>query len=287
MSVTIELVEEAGSRAAIIQRVGKKQKSTVELKFKCLGAADDIAVHRECDAFFTANRIYQVLGYKLLVDSYEIAHLGGDAWDVTAKYESMGFDSDRDPMRRARSFTTGSAMTRKTQAKSERRYPETAPDMKGAIDVDGDTVKGVEVPVPTLSWTERYDVPSEMVTADYIKFLSAMKGRVNKKPFRTFAAGEVRFDGAEGDQQWDEEKGDGPWTLNFKFVAEPNAGEDATVPALEFGDITGIEKKGHEYLWVRYEKTVRDGYTVPQPVAVYVDEVLDEFDFVKLGIGVD
>jgi hypothetical protein len=288
MSVTIEQVEEAGSRAAIIQRVGKKQKSTVTLKYKLLGATDDAVVHQACDQFFSANRTYRVLGYVLLVDHYEIAHLGGDAWDIVAYYESMGFDTDRDPMRRARSFTTGSSSTRKTHAKAQRRYPADAPDINNAIGVNADnTVSGVEVPVPSLSWMETYDVPSEMVTLDYIKFLSAMKGRTNKKAFRGFAPGEVRFDGPEGSQQWDEEKGDGPWNLNFRFTAEPNAGDEGTIPALEIGDITGVEKKGHEYLEVKYDQTVVDGVTVPKPAAVYVSEVLDEVDFALFGIGVD
>ena len=53
------------------------------------------------------------------------------------------------------------------------------------------------------------------------------------------------------------------------------------------GDITGIAKKGWEYLWVRYEdaedstaKTL-----VKRPVAAYVEKVYESGDFAALGIG--
>lgn len=37
------------------------------------------------------------------------------------------------------------------------------------------------------------------------------------------------------------------WVVTFSFAASPNAVE------LTVGDITGIDKKGWEYLWVRYQ----------------------------------
>lgn len=285
--MSIALVEEAGSRESVIQRIGKREKSKVDVKFKCLGADTDDQVHVICNQFFSSNRFYRVLGYVFLVENYQIAHLGGDAWDVIAHYESMGFDEDREPMKRARSFQTGGTTARMMQAYAERRYPPDAPDMKKAIDVDGDAVKGVEVTVPGLTWTENYDVPSAVVTWAYVKFLASAKGAVNKKAFRTFAPGEVCFDGCEGAQQWDEERGDGPMSLNFKFTAEPNAGVNQTLEPLTIGDITGIEKKGHEYLWTRYETVVVDGIKVQKPAAVYVNEVKRIIDFADFGIGVD
>ena len=53
------------------------------------------------------------------------------------------------------------------------------------------------------------------------------------------------------------------------------------------GDITGIAKKGREYLWVRYEDTEDDTAKalVKRPVAVYVERVYDEGNFADLGIG--
>ena len=56
---------------------------------------------------------------------------------------------------------------------------------------------------------------------------------------------------------------------------------------LTVGDITGIDKKGWEYMWVRYadaEDTTAKAI-VKKPVAVYVEKVYDAGNFADLGIG--
>jgi hypothetical protein len=89
----------------------------------------------------------------------------------------------------------------------------------------------------------------------------------------------VLFLGASGSQEWDSQKGDGPWTLSFKFVASKN------ITGQTIGSIEGIEKKGHEYLWVRYESAVSGSDLVKKPKYVYVNTVYREGDFSGLGIG--
>ena len=51
------------------------------------------------------------------------------------------------------------------------------------------------------------------------------------------------------------------------------------------GDITGINKKGWEYIWVRYADAEDEKVLVKQPIAVYVEKVYDEGNFAGLGIG--
>jgi hypothetical protein len=51
------------------------------------------------------------------------------------------------------------------------------------------------------------------------------------------------------------------------------------------GDITGIDKKGWEYLWVRYQDAEDADVLVKQPAAVYVEQVYPYGDFSLLGIG--
>ena len=53
-------------------------------------------------------------------------------------------------------------------------------------------------------------------------------------------------------------------------------------------DITGINKWGWEYLWVRYAdaEDATAKALVKRPVAVYVEKVYDVGDFGLLGIGV-
>ena len=54
---------------------------------------------------------------------------------------------------------------------------------------------------------------------------------------------------------------------------------------MTIGDITGVDKKGWEYIWVRYADAEDENVLVKQPIAVYVEKVYDEGNFAGLGIG--
>jgi hypothetical protein len=53
------------------------------------------------------------------------------------------------------------------------------------------------------------------------------------------------------------------------------------------GPISNINKKGWEYLWVRYadSEDANAKMLVKKPVAVYIERVYEEGDFAALGIG--
>jgi hypothetical protein len=293
-------IETNGSRSATIQRKGKNAESTVTQTWRAFGYSSDSALHAEANARFSTNRFYGVGDYVMMVENYTVAHVADDVWDVTVTYVKKGAD-ETDPLRRTRSFDTGGATMHMTQAipsttyiEGEERWPKTgtladppAPSQQGAIGVDGETVKGVEVVTPALTWTESYDVPSTYVTQTYIKMLAELTGTVNKAAFKSFAAYEVLFVGASGSQEWDSEKGDGPWNLSFKFNASGNAGSGQTYPALKIGSIIDVEKKGHDFLWVTYKSVADTGSNtlLRVPKYVYVNKVYRESDFRRLGIG--
>ena len=86
--------------------------------------------------------------------------------------------------------------------------------------------------------------------------------------------GEVLFLGASGSQ-----RGEDDWEITFRFAASPN------VTGLTVGPITGIAKRGWEYLWVRYSDAEDQHVLVKQPIAAYVEKVYDEGNFAGLGIG--
>jgi len=98
---------------------------------------------------------------------------------------------------------------------------------------------------------------------------------VNGAAWRDFAQGEVLFMGAGGSR-----RGGGDWEINFKFAANPNQ------TGLVVGDITGIAKKGWEYLWVRYVDAVDNAAKAltKRPAAVYVEQVYEYGNFAALGI---
>lgn len=304
-------IEDNSSRSATIVRLGRKATSSYQKSYKVFGTTDDTVVHAEASARITSSlRGWQYPGQpdvQLLAESYSVSYLGDDAWQVTISYEKQGAEDPEqpDPLKRSRSFDTSGGSQHVTQAlqnvtvitkdpvkaalsgqpvvsvtdNGESKFPSTATSMNGAIGVDGQNVNGVDIVVPALSWTETYDVPHAYITAGYIKAVAGLTGSVNKSAFRTFAAGEVLFMGCSGAQEWDDQRGMGPWTLSYKFVASPN------VTGQKIGDITGISKGGHEYLWVRYEDSVSSNELVKKPKAVYVNKVYREGDFANLGIG--
>lgn len=286
-------VEDGDSRQATIVRRGKKATSTMTKSYKLFGTANDVEVHA------AVNQQISTVGYgwqypgvadaQLWAESYSIAFLGDNAWQVTINYEKTGAEpSTPDPMKRARSFDTTGGTQHITQACSvgsggtldfEKRFPSSATNMSGAIGVDSNGVNGVDIVVPQLQWQESYDVPNAYVTAAYVRGVAGITGTTNSSSFRGFDAGEVLFVGCSGSQEWDNEKGSGPWSLSYRFVASKN------VTGQTIGSISGIEKKGHEYLWVRYEDAVSSNTLLKQPKAVYVSKVYKDSDFSLLGLG--
>jgi hypothetical protein len=285
-------VEDNASRSATIYRLGKKATSTMTRSYKVFGYTDDVALHADCNQRISSTlRQWQYPGanVRLMAESYSVDYLGDDAWHVEIQYAKEGADDDQpNPLRRSRSFDTSGGTEHKTQAYSvgqgttldfEYRYPSTATNMSGAIGVDDNGVQGVDVVVPALTWTETYDVPSTYVTSNYIRGVAGLTGTVNNAAFRGFEAGEVLFLGASGSQEWDQEKGNGPWSLSFKFSAQQNR------TGITIGSIGGIQKKGWHYLWVRYEPSVSGSSLLQQPKAVYVSKVYQDGNFSGLGIG--
>ena len=74
---------------------------------------------------------------------------------------------------------------------------------------------------------------------------------------------------------------DEDWEITFKFAGSPNR------TGITVGPITGIAKKGWEYLWVRYAdaEDPASNTLVKQPVAAYVEKVYEDGSFSSLGIG--
>jgi hypothetical protein len=280
-------VEDGDSRQATIVRRGKKATSTMTKSYKVFGTANDVEVHA------AVNQQISTVGYgwqypgvsdaQLWAESYSIAFLGDNAWQVTINYEKTGAEpSTPDPMKRARSFDTTGGTQHITQAKGERGYAtlgQSPPAQMSAIGVDANGVNGVDIVVPQLQWQESYDVPNAYINATYVRGLAGLTGTTNNAAFRGFEAGEVLFLGCSGSQEWDDQKGSGPWSLSYRFVASKN------VVGEQIGPITGVEKKGHEYLWVRYEDSVSGSNLLKTPKAVYVNKVYKDADFSLLGIG--
>ncbi|NBW11331.1 MAG: hypothetical protein EBR82_25195 [Caulobacteraceae bacterium] len=285
-------IEDGESRQATIVRKGKKAASSYVKSYKIFGTTDDTVLHADINSRITSSLQYWqypgVTSMQLRAEQYSVTYLGDNAWQLTISYEKNGAEDGTEPLKRARSFDTTGGTQHITQSQSygdvqgyfyESRYPSSAPNMSGAIGVDGNGVNGVDVVTPQLQWQETYDVPNTYVSSSWIRGVAAVTGTTNNASFRGFQAGEVLFMGCSGSQEWDDQKGRGPWSLSFRFVASKNVTDQ------RIGDITGVAKKGHEYLWVRYEDAVDSNVLLKKPKAVYVNKVYKESDFSALGIG--
>jgi len=150
------------------------------------------------------------------------------------------------------------------------------PNFNGLINVSGKDVKGIDLVQPGLKFSESHEMPFEKITTEYARQIASITGSVNSGSFRGFDAGEVLFTGCSGSTKSAE-----LYTLSFSFICHANA------DALEVGPFSGINKKGHEYLWVFYTDTddAESESLVKTPAAYYVEQVYPEADFASLGIG--
>jgi hypothetical protein len=158
-------------------------------------------------------------------------------------------------------------------------YPapgKSAPTRQYAIGETDHDVEGVEVVIPQLKFTEKHTLPYNAVDREYIVSLARLTGTVCAGSFRLFDIGEVLFVGASGSKEPMKDP-----EISFSFVASQNATD------LQIGDITGITKRGHDYLWIRYcDQSDDDAHTmVKTPEYVFVEQVYDYRDWSGLGIA--
>ena len=261
--MTIALIERPQSREA----EEGPERASAELVYTASGSDDDVAIRAAVEA--TAPATY--VGLPLA--NYHISPLGNGLWDVRVRYDS------REPDESSYTFDTGGGNQHITQSlqtiSKKAKAGETAPDFKQAIGVTTDSVEGVDITVPVFNFTETHYIDAALVTGAYKLTLFALTGKVNNATFKGFAAGEVLFLGASGSI-----RGDDKWEITFRFAGSPN------VTNMTIGDITGIDKKGWEYIWVRYADAEDQKVLVKQPTAVYVEKVYASGNFSGLGIGV-
>ena len=247
---------------------------SAELRFIIKGTEDDAAARVELAV--AAPSVFDLYGTGLVFlprAGLSLEHLGYELWEGVVRYEP-----GPSPEEAQFSFDTGGGTQHITQSLATQRYAppgETAPNCYGAIGVTADSIEGVDITVPVYQFSETHYLAPELVTDAYKGILFLLTGRVNGGPFRNFAAGECLFLGASGSK-----RGSGDWEITYRFAASPN------VTGLAIGDITGIAKKGWEYLWVRYQDAETDDgkWLIKKPVAVYVEQVYPAGDFSGLGI---
>lgn len=153
----------------------------------------------------------------------------------------------------------------------------TAIDFDNAICVDSETgqVKGVDIQVPSISFTETHHIPQSSFTSAYKRRLSLLVGTVNSGVFRQYDTGEVLFTGVSGARQ----SGGRYWELTYSFAVSPNE-ENYTIGSINLG-----LKRGWEYPWAYYKKSLVGGAIVRKVKYAYIEEIYSYSDFKDIGIG--
>ena len=201
----------------------------------------------ECEAYESAE------GAIYGVTRYSPAALG----DLPAGTTAFSFDTSGGTQRLIRSIATTS-------------YGTSPPSTQNLIGVTKDGAEGVDIVAPVFNYqvTKRYAILD--VTQAYIAAIFAATGTVNSATFTvttddgitfSFAAGENLYLGGSGGVV------EGEVEITHKFSASQNA------TGLSVGGISGIAKKGWEYLWVLWEDTVSNAFLIKKARAVYVEQV--------------
>jgi hypothetical protein len=270
--MAISHVEIRGSREGMD---ANDRSSRAELVWSVTGSDDLDALRTYLTGIVPAT--YDGLVYRSL--SWE--HLGKELWEFRANYVEPD-RSDVEHKLNTGSYvfsfdTTGGTVT-VTASKYTTRYGksgETAPDFKNAINVVDGEVRGTDIVIPTLKFSIRKRQPKASISTAYVKTLASLTGTVNGYAFLGFVAGELLFMGASGQQGTESDP-----EVTYHFAASQNAS------GLSIGEIAGIAKAGHEYLWVLFEP-VDDTLaktTVRRPKAVYVERVYQLADWTALAI---
>ena len=257
--------------------------SSIDLIYVIDGTNDDVAAR----SALASNAPSTYAGLVRDDDALHVEPVGTNLWEGKARYSKSDFQP---PQTGEASFsfdTTGGTQHITQSRQTIQKYApsgQTAPDFGGAIGVTHDSVEGVDINVPAFAFGVTRYIAAASMTSSYIATLYALTGKVNGASFTvnvdgvslTFAAGECLFQGVSGGKR----KSENDWELNFRFAASPNA------TGLTIGTITGIAKKGWEYLWVRYADAEDTGAKaiVKKPVAVYIEKVYDDGNLNSLGV---
>jgi len=281
MSITIaEQPTSQSGRAAV------DSTTEIDLTWRLKGSDILSALLTVLDAEAPATITDPVWLRTLIRGAMQWERIGFELYDFTITYiDLLAYDKKREidtgEIRWSGSTTGGTLRIVSSLETLDSYAPsgETAPDFKQAIGVtsEGGDPEGVDIVVPASKFTCEFRHPLASCTVAFQALLETMTGTINDATFYGRPAGEVLFLGAD----WAVGTKADP-SFTYHFVRMPNLSSQT------IGDITGISKRGHDYLWVLFESEVDDAakFLAKRPKAVYVERIYLETSFAALGIGV-
>lgn len=274
--MTVVLAEGRKSRRMM---VGPNPASYLIYNVVTSGEADpDTAIRDFADANLPATYDDKpLLSYE--VEPVDAINATDELWTIEATYANPRGGQILPVGGSASSFDTTGGSRRVLQSirtVSSYSLPgSTPPNYQGAIGVSESGIEGVEIVDPVFSFQEIRIEAAATVDAAFKAVIFGMTGRVNSESWNGYEDGEVLFMGATGVQRSEDE-----WEIVYRFIASRNA------TGLAVGEISGISKAGHDYLWALYSDEI-DGASntlVKVPRAVFVEQVYKRGAFSALGL---
>ncbi len=142
-------------------------------------------------------------------------------------------------------------------------------------------IEGTERIIPMAKRTYTFRWPKGIVTESYMDYIEVLTGVVNSVAWHGRPAGEVLFVGARGSAGLPPSECD----LSYEMLLMPNVtnqtyGIDPAVHAT-FGQLTGIDKKGHEFLDVIFQDAANSGDAGKTLKGIRVHRMYETLDFAK------
>jgi hypothetical protein len=152
-------------------------------------------------------------------------------------------------------------------------------NFNGAIGVTKDGVEGAKIIIPGFKWTEKHWLPMSLCNGPYLTRMASLAGKLNQNAFRGFGQGEVWYLGATGGGSIGQ-----LWEVTHKFSASRDV--QNLVIGVGANQVTGINKPGWAYLWIRYQDQVdpTSKNLIKLPQQVNVEQTMPFADFSQLGI---
>lgn len=237
------------------------------------------------DAMATLYGFIEPIFGGLFLNGGDCREIGGGTYNGFARYTRAGQVAAKQPLTpddpEQWEFTAEGGTQRITQSiKTIKTYhtggsfsDEYSP-FGGAIGVGQDgSIEGVEVATVGARIRARRVITAAQATGTYLNTLMRAKDGVNIAPWRGLAAGEVKF--RIGSTQT---RTNGDVELIREWDVSPNQ------TGIAVGDITGIAKKGWQYLWIHYEdkEDATNKIIARVPKYAIVEQVYPEIDFTIL-----
>lgn len=246
---------------------------TVDLVYEIIGTADDGTAYATLAE--TVGLTYSTLNIPL--DKLDVEPVFVDTVTGKGMWHGLAHYCLPAPKQPQLSFDIGMGTQHITQSITTIAHHEAAGedavDPDGAIGWDGEAVEGADIEVPDFSFNETIYAPNSWITDTYLQALRDVAAApVNNNTFHGYTGGEVLFTGASGSRRGQT----GDWEISLHFRVRKNQ------TSLSIGGITGIDKNGWEYLWVRYKSKVSGNRKTKVPAQVFVEKVYEESDFSAL-----